>query len=85
MTLFNSPGLSRSRKAVSGDLLRPLHHRRTQPPLVEDRDVECLHQRAGVLAESLLAGHAFVAVVPVFHLPLLRVVREADVVVRGEQ
>ena len=46
---------------------------------------ECLHQRACVLAESLLAGHEFVAVVAIFHLPLLRVAGEADVVVRGEQ
>ena len=32
-----------------------------------------------------LAWHEFVTVVAIFHLPLLRVVREADVVVRGKQ
>ena len=37
------------------------------------------------MAESLLAGHELVAVVAIFHLPLLQVAGEADVVVRGEQ
>ena len=43
------------------------------------------HQRAGVLAEALLAWDEPVAVVFVFHLALGEVVGEADVVVRGEQ
>ena len=39
------------------NLLRPFHDCRTKPPLIDDRDVERLHQRACVLAESLLARH----------------------------
>ena len=49
------------------------------------RDVERLHQRARILAEALLARYERVAVVEVFHLPLLEVAGEADIVVRREQ
>ena len=37
------------------------------------------------MAEALLARHERVAVMEVFHLPLLQVVGEADIVVRREQ
>ena len=61
---------------VSGAIcLVPWHDGRTKPELIEDRHVESLHQRARVLAEALLARHEFVAVVRVFHLPLLHVAR----------
>ena len=48
-------------------------------------DVESLHQRTGVLPEALLARHECIAVVEVFHLALLEVVGETDIVVRREQ
>ena len=48
-------------------------------------DVESLHQRTGVLPEALLARHERVAVMEVFHLALLQVAGEADIVVRREQ
>ena len=54
------------------DLLGAFDDRRPQTLLVVHRDVERLHQRAGVLAEALLARHERVAVVEVFHLALLR-------------
>ena len=37
------------------------------------------------MSEALLARHERVAVMQVFHLPLLQVVGEADIVVRREQ
>ena len=37
------------------------------------------------MPEALLARHERVAVVEIFHLPLLQVVGEADIVVRREQ
>ena len=49
------------------------------------RDVESLHQRTGVLPEALLARHECVAMVEVFHLALLEVVGETDIMVRREQ
>src|ERR1700732_235862 len=48
-------------------------------------DVESLHQRTGVLPEALLARHEWVAMVEVFHLALIEVVGETDIVVRREQ
>src|SRR6185436_19057651 len=53
----------------------------SQPPNVVNGHVECPHQRAGVLAEALLARYQAVAVVFVLHLALAVVVGEADVVV----
>ena len=67
------------------NLLRAFDDCGTKPHRYCDRDIERLHQRAGVLAESLLARHELVAVMAVFHLPLLQVAREADIVMRGEQ
>ena len=67
------------------DLLRAFDDRRAESPFVDDGDVERLHQRAGVLAEALLARHERVAVMEVLHLALLQVVGEADIVVRRKQ
>ena len=53
----------------------------SQPPNVVNGHVECPHQRAGVLAEALLARDQAVAVVFVLHLALAVVVGEADIVV----
>ena len=52
----------------------------SQPPNVVNGHVECPHQRAGVLAEALLARHEAVAVVFVLDLALVVVVGEADIV-----
>ena len=52
----------------------------SQPPNVVNRHVERPHQRAGVLAEALLARDQAVAVVFVLDLPLAVVVGEADIV-----
>ena len=52
--------------------------------MIHHGHVKPAHERAGVLAEALLAGDELVAVVAVFHLALLHVAREADVVVRRE-
>ena len=57
----------------------------SQPPNVVHGHVECLHQRAGVLAEALLARDQAVAVVFVLHLALGEIVGEADVVVGRQQ
>src|ERR1700737_5548599 len=48
-------------------------------------DVESGHQRTGILPQALLAGHEWVAMVEVFHLALLEVVGETDIVVRREE
>ena len=65
--------------------LVPLTSGRTEPVLIVHCDVERLHQRAGVLAKALLTWYERVAVMEIFHLALLQIVGEADVVVRREQ
>ena len=55
---------------------------RTQSVLIQHRDFERLHQRTGILTEALLAWYEGVAMVGVFHLALLHVAGEADVVMR---
>ena len=55
------------------DVLRVFDHRGAQAPFVPHGDAEALHQRACVLAEALLARDERIAVVAVFHLPLLEV------------
>ena len=67
------------------DLLRALDQRRTESPGVVHRYLERLHQRASVLPKALLARHEAIAVMEVFHLALLQVVGEADIVMRREQ
>ena len=67
------------------DFLGALDDGGPQPPDVVHGHVERPHQRAGVLAEALLARHEPVAVVQVFDLALLVVVGEAHVVVRRQQ
>ena len=47
-------------------------------------DVESRHQRTGILPQALLARHEWVAMVEVFHLALIEVVGETDIVVRRE-
>src|SRR5215471_13615970 len=61
------------------------HHSGAQPPLVEHRDVEPLHESPCVLAETLLSRHEPVAVVAVLGLPLVHVLGEAHVVMRRDQ
>src|SRR4026207_37874 len=53
------------------DLLRAFDKCRPKTPLVMDWDVESLHQRTGILPETLLARHECIAVMEVFHLALL--------------
>ena len=84
--------LSSSRRAVEvadggqrRDLLGALDDGGSQPPDVVNGHVERLHQRAGVLAEALLARHEAVAVVFVLDLALAVVVGEADIVVGRQQ
>ena len=48
-------------------------------------DVESRHQRTGILPQALLARHEWVAMVEVFHLALIEVVGETDIVVRREE
>ena len=67
------------------DLLRAFDERWPETPQIMHRDVESLHQRTGILPEALLARHKCVAMVEVFHLALLEVVGEADIMVRREQ
>jgi len=67
------------------DLLRAFDQRRTEPVGIVHRNVERLHQGTGILPKALLAWHERVAVMEVFHLPLLQVAGEADIVMRREQ
>jgi hypothetical protein len=83
---LSSSSLSRSRNAASGAIsFVPLTSRRAESVPIVHRHVERLHQRAGVLAEALLTRHERVAVMEVFHLALLQVVGEVDILVRREQ
>ncbi len=67
------------------DLLGAFDDGGSQTPRVVHGHVERLHQRAGVLAEALLARHEAVAVVFVLHLALAVVVGEADIVMGRQQ
>src|SRR5262245_11756612 len=53
--------------------------------LVDDRYLERLHQRACVLAESLLSRNQWIPMVRILHLALLQIAGEADVVMRSDQ
>src|SRR5258708_4019604 len=53
------------------DLLCAFYLCRTESVGIVHRNIERLHQRAGILPEALLARHEGVAVVEVFHLALL--------------
>src|SRR5262249_35294422 len=66
------------------DVLSTFDERRAQTPLGNYGDIQCLHQRARVLAESLLTRNETVAVVLVFHLALREVITEAHIVVRAD-
>ena len=75
-----------SRNAVSGAIsFVPLTSAGRRSVGIVYRNLKRLHQRAGILSEALLARHERVAVMKVFHLPLLQVIGEADIVVRSEQ
>src|SRR6266436_2269479 len=67
------------------DLLRAFDQRGTESVGIVHRDIERLHQRAGILPKALLTRHERIAVMEVFHLPLLQVAGEADIVMRREQ
>ena len=64
------------------DFVRAFDQRRPKSEVIDDGNVERLHQRARVLSKPLLARHERVAMVQVFHLALLHVVGEADIVMR---
>ena len=61
------------------------HERWTKTVEIVHWDIERLHQRAGVLSKALLARHKRVAVVEVFHLALLEIVGEPDIVMGRKQ
>src|ERR1700722_640986 len=61
------------------------HERGSKAESVMDRNVETLHQRARVLPKPLLARYERIAMVQIFHLALLHVAGEADVMMRREQ
>src|SRR5205809_900775 len=67
------------------DLLRAFDQRWAESVGIVHRNIERLHQRAGILPKALLARHEPIAVMKVFHLPLLQVASEADIVMRREQ
>src|SRR3984957_64202 len=67
------------------DFSRALYHRWPKAIGVVHEDAEPLHQRAGVLPKPLLARHETVAMVEIFHLALLHVVGEADIMMGREQ
>ena len=54
------------------DLLRAFDQRWTKSVGIVHRNIERLHQRASILPKALLARHEPVAVMKVFHLPLLK-------------
>src|SRR6185295_331864 len=66
-------------------LLRAFDLRWTESVGIVHRNIERLHQRAGILPKALLARHEPVAMMEVLHLPLLQIAGEADVVMRREQ
>ena len=75
-----------SRNAVIGAIsFVPLSSAGRRPHWYMYRDLKRLHQRTGILSEALLARHECVAVMKIFHLPLLEVVGETDIMMRGEQ
>ena len=67
------------------DLIGALDDGRPESELIQHRHFESFHQRARILAETLLARHELVAVMLVLHLPLLHVVGEADIVMRRQE
>ena len=78
--LFNVPESSKRR-----DLLRAFHLRWSESVGIVHRNIERLHQRASILPKALLARYEPVTVMDVFHLSLLNVAGEADIVMRREQ
>src|SRR4249919_1191099 len=67
------------------DLLRAFDQRWTESVGIVHRNVQRLHQRAGILPKALLTRNERVAVMEVFHLALLQVAGEADIVMRRKQ
>src|SRR5215471_7625049 len=65
------------------DFFRAFNQCRPKTVLVDDRYLERLHQRARVLAESLLSRNQRIPMMFVFHLALLQIAGEADVVMRS--
>ena len=85
VTLSSSRGVVEvAKRGQRRDLVGAVDNGGPQSPRVVDRDVEAVHQRAGVLAEPLLTRHQWVAVVSVFDLTLSEIVGEAHVVMRGQ-
>src|SRR3954469_19760300 len=66
------------------ELFRSLNGGWTQSVLVVNGHTQTLHHRSRVLTEALLARHQRVAVMGVFHCPLLQIVGYADIVVGTE-
>ena len=67
------------------NLLCAGNQRGAEPILIAHRHVEGFHQRTRILPEALLARDERVPVVQIFHLTLLKIVREADIVMRGQK
>ena len=59
--------------------------RRAETELIHHWNSECGHYGTGVLSEALLAWNERIAVVSVFHLPLLHVRSKSDVMMWPEQ
>ena len=76
-------------KVVEGrersNFVRAFHERGPKAVCVMHRNAKTLHQRARVLPKPLLARHERVAVVQIFHLALLHVTGEADVMMGCQQ
>ena len=86
MTSFRRPRLVEVAEGRERcDFLRPLDDRGPKSPGVVHRYPERLHQRSAVLRKALLTRHEAITVVEIFHLALVQVIGEADIVVRREQ
>ena len=64
------------------DLICLWRPRWAQSPSILHWHAQPLHERARVQAEALLPGDQRIAVVRIFHLPLRRIARHSDIVVR---
>ena len=67
------------------NFVRAFHERGPKAVGVVNRNAKPLHQRARVLAKPLLARDERVAVMQIFHLTLLHVVRKADIMMGRKQ
>src|SRR5579871_118762 len=83
------PQESKAVKVLEGrewsNLVCPLHDRRAKSIGVMYGNAKALHQRARILTKPLLARDERVAVMQIFHLALLQVVGETDVMMGRKQ